>query len=1172
MNLNSNYSSWKDYYSYLCNLENDKNFSKAGLEFETFAKGYFLNTELFKNVYLYNEIPSKEKQRFNLSDRDHGVDLLLIDHTNQGFGVQVKFRVDQDQCVSWSKDKLSNLIAHRSLDGHILFSNASFVDKETEKQGKNFQKILYGDLIDLSKDDWSNIRDLLNHKPVKHSKYQPHEYQRTIISDVAKGFANHNRGKLILPCGAGKTLVSLWIKENLNPKRTLVLVPSLALLRQFKNEWLRHRNYNFDYACICSEQDIDKDETKTSISELGFVGLGVTTEPFQIKEWLKKDSLVIFSTYQSSPMIKKALANTNLQFDLIICDEAHRTATNKASSFTIVHDNNNIKASKRLYMTATPRILGQQVINKHGEEIKKYVADMSNEEIYGPEFYRMSFKEAIEKNILVDYKIIAMGVTDSDLHQKIKTRRYTDQNEMDMEDLANQVALEKVMEKYGIHHAITFHSSVKRAKDFQEYHQEQYAQTTSFHVNGTQTTSQRQTIINEFKEAEKSVLTNARCLTEGVDVPSIDCVYFCDPKNSKIDIVQACGRALRLNVVRSKKLGYIVCPIYHHDDEDVDAALERGAYSNTISVLRAMNDHDSRLEEEIQKIVYGKGARSKSNQHIFISTEQSPLILDGFKLTEELNQKIFSTIVRKSLIPWKPFEEARQFAHSLQLKSKNEWEQYTKSGKNPDDVPFIPAAVYKNKGWVGWGDWLGTGTIASFNKIYRSFEEARQFAHSLQLKSKNEWEQYTKSGKNPDDVPFIPAAVYKNKGWVGWGDWLGTGTIASFNKIYRSFEEARQFAHSLQLKSKNEWGQYAKSGKKPDDIPASPARAYQNKGWVGWGDWLGTGAIANQNRVYQQFKESRKFVHSLQLKSKNEWGQYAKSGKKPDDIPASPARAYQNKGWVGWGDWLGTGAIASFNKIYRSFEEARQFVHSLQLKNRDEWVQYTKSEKKPDDIPADPAGAYKNKGWIGMGDWLGTGSIANQNRVYRQFEEARQFAHSLKLKNQKEWFQFSKSGKKPDDIPASPARAYQNKGWVGWGDWLGTGAIASFNKIYRSFEEARQFVHSLQLKSKNEWGQYTKSGKKPDDIPAHPTDVYKNKGWVGWGDWLGTGTIASFNKIYRSFEQARQFVHSLQLKNRDEWGQYTKSGKKPDDIPASPTDVYKNKGWVGWGDWLGKKK
>jgi superfamily II DNA or RNA helicase len=252
------------------------------------------------------------------------------------------------------------------------------------------------------------------------------------------------------------------------------------------------------------------------------------------------------------------------------------------------------------------------------------------------------------------------------------------------------------------------------------------------------------------------------------------------------------------------------------------------------------------------------------------------------------------------------FAEAKDYVHSLGLQSEKEWRKYKKSGNKPADIPFDPAGVYENE-WISWGDWLGTGRIADQQRTFRPFEEAKDYVRSLGLQGEADWRKYCRSGQKPDDIPYKPNRTYENE-WISWGDWLGTGRVASQDKVYRAFEKAKAFVHTLKLKSRGEWERYCKSGKKPDDIPAGPSGTYE-KEWISWGDWLGTGRIADREREYRSFGKAREFIHSLGLQSETEWRKYCRSGQKPDDIPYKPNRTYENE-WISWGDWLGTGRIA----------------------------------------------------------------------------------------------------------------------------------------------------------------------------------------------------------------------------------------------------------------------
>jgi len=517
-----------------------------------------------------------------------------------------------------------------------------------------------------------------------------------------------------------------------------------------------------------------------------------------------------------------------------------------------------------------------------------------------------------------------------------------------------------------------------------------------------------------------------------------------------------------------------------------------------------------------------------------------------------------------------PFEEARNIARSLGLNSSKEWRKWSKSGDKPDNIPANPARTYKAKGWKGFGDWLGTGVIANQDRVYLPFKEARNYARSLGLNSQGEWLEWTKSEDKPDNIPANPRQVYKNKGWNGFGDWLGTGNLAPKDHEYLPFEEAKKYARSLGLNSNREWLEWSKSGDKPDNIPAYPQDVYKKKGWAGSGDWLGTGTIAPQDRVYLPFEEARNYARSLGINSQGEWREWSKSGDKPDDIPAAPDRVYRAKGWNGFGDWLGTGNLAPKDHEYLPFEEARNYIHSLGLNSHKEWREWSKSGDRPDNIPATPLQVYKAKGWKGFGDWLGTGTIANQDRVYLPFEDARNYVCNLGLKSQGEWRKWAKSDERPENIPSTPERVYMKKGWEGVGDWLGTGTIASQNLNYLPFEDAKQYVRSLGLKSQKEWQSWSKSGEKPDSIPADPGNTYKAKGWEGFGDWLGTERIANQDREFLPFEEARNYVRSLGIKSAEEWAEWYKSGDKPDNIPTKPSRVYKNQGWIGFGDWLGQ--
>ncbi|HEX4045152.1 MAG TPA: DEAD/DEAH box helicase family protein, partial [Gammaproteobacteria bacterium] len=615
-------SCWSDIHNKLLNYNQSQN-NFAGKIFEEFCKYYYLTEPAvrheYKNVWLFSEIPHIIKEKLNLGKIDHGVDLILEGYDNTFSAIQCKFRNDQESNISWTKDRLAHLFADGDkADYFIVFTNASGLNKHSlTKKANQLKLITLVDLLNISSLTLNEIKKLISGLETKSRTIKtPRKYQQKATQDVINGFQNGDRGQLILPCGAGKTLVSLWIKERLQSKHTLVLVPSLALLRQIKNEWAVNNNRSIPYICVCSEKDINK-EKDSAVVHVYEIGGKVSTNPEEIIDFFSTHhETIVYCTYQSLEVVCKAIKNSPFSFDLAICDEAHKTS---GGNFGLIHFDTNILVKKRLYMTATPRILSDNLKSQLCNEAINYIHDMSNPLVFGPEFHRMSFKQAIDKRILVDYKIIAIGINDKEMEAAINQRKYISDNET-IDEIANNYALEKFMQEQNAKHAITFHSSVKKAEAFKIRHQKLYPEIKIFHVNGSQTTNERSKILDDFKNQKRSIITNARCLTEGIDVPAVDVIYFCDPKNSKVDIVQAVGRALRKTANKDKKLGYIVIPIFHKDKNNIEEAVDSSVFSNLIKVIRALSCHDKILVDEINKIKSGLSKIKSKNNHIVIDT------------------------------------------------------------------------------------------------------------------------------------------------------------------------------------------------------------------------------------------------------------------------------------------------------------------------------------------------------------------------------------------------------------------------------------------------------------------------------------------------------------------------------------------------------------------------
>jgi len=272
---------------------------------------------------------------------------------------------------------------------------------------------------------------------------------------------------------------------------------------------------------------------------------------------------------------------------------------------------------------------------------------------------------------------------------------------------------------------------------------------------------------------------------------------------------------------------------------------------------------------------------------------------------------------------------AREFVQSLGLQSLEEWRNYCKGVKDaslpdrPTDIPTNPHTVYAE--WIDYGDWLGTGNIAPKDMSWRPFNEARAFVHTLKLSSGKYWRAYSKGllqgyEPKPDDIPSSPDRCYQHDGWLGMGDWLGTETEARRYKTYRSYEDAEFFARSLHLQTYQEWksycqGDYPTLPPLPNDIPKAPHLSYKKRlgHWKAWGEFLGTGRIANKwkKRTWMPFEAARRFARSLGLKKEPDWRRYCSGklnelGERPQDIPADPRTVYRNQGWVSMSDWLGT--------------------------------------------------------------------------------------------------------------------------------------------------------------------------------------------------------------------------------------------------------------------------
>ena len=991
---------------------------EKGDRFEDLTKAYLQLAPEYasklKNVWRLDEVPAVTRKKLNLPATDKGIDLIAETHEGEFWAVQCKYRQNTDQQLTHTDISTFTSLTFQACKGISYALVCSTTERVTQLY-RGEERIGFCALDtwqELDRDFFDRLRASLASKPVKLEPRKPRPHQQNAVRDGLEHFAKRKeaRGKLIMPCGTGKSLTAWFLAQALGSKRIVIAVPSLSLVKQTLKVWLREsvaNDIDVEWICVCSDETAGKADQDDVVVQRQDIAVPCLTATDKIAEWLKakrKGLTVVFTTYQSGDVLATAARKAKFTFDLGVMDEAHKTVGDGDKQFSVLLHDHNIEIGQRIFMTATER-------RYKGSSDK--VLSMDDSEVYGDTFHQLSFKQAMECQppILCDYNVITIGVSRQEIKDLIKQNVFVRptggkwDEEMEADMLAAMVALRKAMKEHPIKHAVSFHGSIQRAELFKA-HNDTFTQEfpelgnlETFHVSGQTPTGTRSNIIKTFAQADRSLVTNARCLTEGVDVPGIDCVLFADPRKSTVDIVQAVGRALRPS--EGKKLGYVILPVLHETDATSEQIIDSGAFKEILSTISALASNDDRIIEYFRGISQGRNP-SGSSRVSFEWDERLAQNIDVSKLVHELEIKCWGRLAKLS---WRPFEEAREFVRGLYLKDQNEWGEYcrgnTYKGRKPEDIPVHPERAYLRQGWVSLGDWLGTGYVSVKFRMFKPFQQAREFARSLGLKGKDDWTDYCaglmpEKGTRPPDIPSNPRYEYKESGWLGMGDWLGTGNIATRSLVFLPFQSARKFVRSLKLKSRDEWSEYCKGqmpgkGTKPDNIPNYPEKTYAENGWKGVGDWIGTGTRAPADRVYMKFADARKFVRSLKLKSREEWVAYCKglmSGKKPkpDGIPADPSGYYlKTKEWKGVGDWIGTGSTAPSDRVCMKFSDARKFVRSIKLKSQDEWVKYCKGlmpekKAKPDTIFVDPGRTYKNMGWLGMKDWLGNGVAPKKKR------------------------------------------------------------------------------------------------------------------------------------------------------------------------------------------------
>lgn len=668
-----------------------------GNKFERLMRSYLMTdpawASQFTHVWLWPEYPDRNGRI------DIGVDLVAQEATGARVAIQCKF-YDPEHVVS--KKDIDSFIAASSSEE---FSRRLWVSTSLRGWGANAEaqvehlsppltRIGLADLADAPI-DWSQFSlDAPDHMVRTDAKKSPRPHQREALTAVAEGFSTTDRGKLVMACGTGKTYTALQIVENQTTKSStiLFLVPSISLLSQTLTEWKRDASEDFHAFAVCSDVKVGKN-TDGDLSTTDLL-IPATTSPTRLVEQAKqmaelKGRTIVFSTYQSIDVLHQAQEHGFGKFDLVICDEAHRTtgatlSGSDESAFVKVHNDQFLSADKRLYMTATPRVF-DEAARKKADENSIVVASMDDEALYGPVFYRLGFGEAVQRGLLTDYKVLVLAVDEAAINKQFQSLLVDEDGELSIDDVARIVGCWKGLATRGtnpvepgtaesslspMQRAVAFAANIKESQKaavmFEKVsHTLAESNPTDLlceaqHVDGGMNVAIRNDRLRwleaEPGEDQCRILTNARCLSEGVDVPDLDAVMFLNPRNSQVDVVQSVGRVMRK--AKGKDYGYIILPVGIPAGQEPEQALrDNRKYKVIWSVLNALRSHDDRFEAMINKIDLNQDRDSRlevlpttvdDDGTVVIPTDDGQGVLDlQFAGLDQWREAIYARIVKK---------------------------------------------------------------------------------------------------------------------------------------------------------------------------------------------------------------------------------------------------------------------------------------------------------------------------------------------------------------------------------------------------------------------------------------------------------------------------------------------------------------------------------------------
>jgi predicted helicase len=610
--------------------------------------------DLYDKVWMYADWAKEQ----GLDGRDTGIDLVARTRgTGEYHAVQCKLYAADYRVQKKDIDSFFTASGQKPFTHRIIVATTNNWSEHARAALQDQQPPV--SLIDLqaledSQIDWASYQP--SQAPTLKAKKGLREHQKSALAAVSKGLASHDRGKLIMACGTGKTFTSLKIAEHLagKGKRVLFLVPSLSLLSQTLTEWTQESATPLHSFAVCSDSDVGKkkrqqsdDQVLTFTHELRYPA---TTNPQNLAAELTKrhdaeHMSVVFSTYHSIDVISRAQLEHGLaDFDLIVCDEAHRTTgatfgDDDESAFVRIHDAAYVRGHKRLYMTATPRVYADSAKVK-AETDNVVLCSMDDDTLYGPELFVLTFSQAVQRELLVDYKVLVLAVEESHVNRRLQNLLKDESNQLKVDDAARIVGCWKALAKQGLADDLTGDGEpMKRAVAFcqviereykgskhkvsskniagifqavvEAYQESEHIEPASRliceaeHVDGSMSAGQKEEKLAWLKEDTPAhtcrILSNVRCLSEGVDVPALDAVLFLTPRNSQVDVVQSVGRVMRN--APGKKRGYVILPVVIPAGvEPHDALNDNETYRVVWQVLQALRSHDDRFDATINKL------------------------------------------------------------------------------------------------------------------------------------------------------------------------------------------------------------------------------------------------------------------------------------------------------------------------------------------------------------------------------------------------------------------------------------------------------------------------------------------------------------------------------------------------------------------------------------------